>query len=147
MLYMKEWTMKKSLFVVGLFLSAVCLTGCNGIVSGKAGGAPRDKTITKIDAIDKLKFDRDKRQGYKKIAGRAGISPDAQVYLVKTVFDKLTFENAKEEVLLALIKNPGFCSSGEKAVLESLDKLAFESSKQKILKALSERKMPNEAEG
>lgn len=141
---MKEWTMKNSLLVVGLF---VCLGGCNVVGSGGAGGAPRDKTIAKIDAIDKLKFERDKRQGYKKIAERAGISPVAQVYLVKTVFDKLTFENAKEEVLLALIKNPSFCDSGEQAVLESLDKLAFESSKQKILKALSERKMPNEAEG
>jgi hypothetical protein len=141
---MKEWTMKKSLLVVGLFLSVICLSGCNVVGGGGAWGTKRDKTIARIDAVDKLKFERDRRREYKKIAGRDGISPDAQVYLVKTVFDKLTFENAKEEVLLALIKNPSFCDSGEKTILDSLDKLAFESSKQKILKAISERKIPTE---
>jgi len=139
--------MKNSLLLIGLFLSVVCLGGCNVAGGGGAGGAKRDKTITRIDAIDKLKFERDKRQAYKKIAGRDGISPDAQVYLIETVFHKLTFENAKEEVLLALIRNPSFCSAGEKAILENLDRLVFESCKLKILKALSEHKIPNDIEG
>lgn len=139
--------MKKSLLVVGLFLSVICLSGCNVAGGGGTGGTKRDRTITRIDAVDKLRFERDKRQEYKKIADRDGISPDAQVYLVKTVFNKLTFENAKEEVLLELIKNPSFSIAGEEAILESLDKLVFESCKQKIIKALSQRKILNEVEG
>jgi hypothetical protein len=139
--------MKKSLLVVGLFLSVICLSGCNVTGEGGTGGTKRDRTIARIDAVDKLRFERDKRQEYKKIAGRDGISPYAQVYLVKTVFNKLTFENAKEEVLLELIKNPSFSSAGEEAILESLDKLVFESCKQKIIKALSQRKILNEVEG
>jgi hypothetical protein len=140
----EETTMRKSLFIFILFVLPICQCGCNVMGSGSAS---RDKTVAKIDAVDKLKFERDKRKRYKKIASRAGISPDAQVYLIKTVFKKLTFENAKEEVLLALIKNPSFSSSAEKAIMDNLDKLVFESSKQKILKALSERKMPDEAGG
>jgi hypothetical protein len=144
---MKEWKMKKNLWIAGLFLSIVCLSGCNDGGGGGVWGAKRDKTIVRIDAVDKLKFEQDKRLRYKKIAQNQGISPDAQVYLVKTVFNKLTFENAKEEVLLALIRNPVFCDSAEKAVLDRLDKLAFESSKMKILKAISERETSNETGG
>ena len=132
--------------IVGLFLSVVFLSGCNN-AGGGVWGAKRDKTIVRIDAVDKLKFEQDKRLRYKKIAQREGISTDAQVYLIKTVFDKLTFENAKEEVLLALIRNPSFCDSAEKAILDRLDKLAFESSKMKILKAISEHETPDQAGG
>lgn len=137
--------MKKGLLLVGLLISMICQYGCN--IGGGFGGISGDKTIARIDAVDKLKFERDKRREYRKIASRAGISPDAQVYLVQTVFKKLTFENAKEEVLLALIKNPSFSNSAEKTIMANLDKLVFESSKQEILKALSERKMSDEAGG
>lgn len=140
--------MKKSLLVVGLFVSAVCLAGCLVIVSEETRGqdgqpvcAPADETIAEIDAVSKLSFDSDRKQGYKRIAERAELSADAQVYLVEAVFEKLSFDNAKEEVILTLIENPSFCSAAERAILERLDRLAFEDNKKKILKAISERKV------
>lgn len=139
--------MKKSLLAVGLFVSAVCLAGCLVIFSEETRGpdeppvcAPIDETIAEIDAVSKLSFDSDRQQGYKRIAERTELSPDAQIYLVEAVFEKLSFDNAKEEVLLTLIENPSFCRAAEQAILEGLDRLAFENSKKKILKAIGERK-------
>lgn len=128
---------------------AACLSGCLVIVDDETrspkerpGGPPEptERTIAEIDAVGKLAFDSDKRQGYKRIAGRVGISPDAQVYLVTAVFARLVFENAKEDVLLTLISNPSFSDAAEQVILEKLDRLPFENSKQKILKAISARK-------
>ena len=140
--------MKKGLLAVGLFVSAACLTGCLVIVSEETRGrdgppvcAPADETIAEIDAVSKLSFDSDRKQGYKRIAERTELRADAQVYLVEAVFEKLSFDNAKEEVLLTLIGNPSFCRAAEQAILEGLDRLAFENSKKRILKAISERKV------
>ncbi|KPL23772.1 MAG: hypothetical protein AMJ75_05440 [Phycisphaerae bacterium SM1_79] len=144
---MRELTMKTSSLAVVLIVSAVCLGGCVVVVKEETRGPkrppvclPTERTIAEIDAVSKLAFDLDRQRGYKRIAARAGISPDAQVYLVKTVFAKLAFEDAKEDVLLTLIGNPSFSDAAEQAVLEKLDRLAFEDSKQRILKAISERK-------
>ena len=141
--------MKKSLLAVTLIVSAACLAGCVFVVKEETRGPkdrpsgppePTERTIAEIDAVSKLAFDSDKGQGYKRIAGRVGISPDAQVYLVEAVFAKLVFENAKEDVLLTLIGNPSFSDAAEQVILEKLDRLPFENSKQKTLKAISARK-------
>ena len=146
--------MKKSLLVVGLFLSAVCLGGCLVIVSEERKGPerppvclPADETIAEIDAVGKLSFDQNRQEGYKRIAEREGLSEGAQVYLVEAILDKLSFDNAKEDLLLTLINNPSFSSAGKQAILEGLDKLAFENTKQKILKAISERETLGRTQG
>jgi len=102
--------MKKSLLAAGLIVSAVCLVGCLVIVDEEPRGPkerprgpheppvclPTERTIAEIDAVSKLAFDSDRQQGYKRIAGRAGISPDAQVYLVKTALARLAFADARK---------------------------------------------------
>lgn len=139
--------MNKSLLVVGLLVSAICLGGCIVIVdeetrgpSGPRAYSPDDETITEIDAVGKLSFDSDRKQGYERIAAREGISAEAQVHLVGAALGKLSFDNAKEDVLLTLIENPDFCRVAERTILEKLDRLAFSSSKKNILKAISDRK-------
>jgi hypothetical protein len=136
--------MNRSLLVVGLLVSAICLGGCIVIVDEETRRPrpyrPDDETIAEIDAVGKLSFDSDRKQGYERIAAREGISAEAQVHLVEAALGKLSFDNAKEDVLLTLIENPDFCSATERTILEKLDKLAFSSSKKGILKAISDRK-------
>ena len=99
----------------------------------------KDDTMVEIDAVGKLSFENGRHEGYKKIAEREDLSANAQAYLVEAVYKKLSFENSKEDVLLALINNPSFCSTGKRAILDDLDKLAFENTKQRILNAITER--------
>ena len=136
--------MNKSLLVIGLLVSAICLGGCFVIVDEETRGPrphrPDDETIAEIDAVGKLPFDSDREQGYKRIAERQGLSPEAQVHLVEAALGRLSFDNAREDVLLTLIGNPDFSRAAERAILEKLDRLAFSSSKKKILKAISDRK-------
>ena len=138
--------MNKNLLVVGFFIPAMFLNGCIVVVDeekrgpGRSGAHLPDDAIAEIDAVGKLPFDNDRQQAYKRIAGRAGLSDDAQVHLVEAVYSRLSFENAKEDVLLTLIANPDFSSAAERTILEKLDKLAFPSSRNRILKAISDRK-------
>ena len=135
--------MRKSLIVVGLAVSVLCLGGCLFVVSDEThdhGGGPAGATIAEIDAVGKLSFDSERKAGYERIARREGLCPRAQVYLVEVALGKLSFDNAKEELLLTLIANPDFSSAAEREILESIDRLAFESSKKKLLKAISDRK-------
>ena len=101
---------------------------------------PDDATIREIDAVGRLAFDHDRKSGYERIARRQGLGGEAQVYLVKAVFRHLSFENAKVDVLLTLVRNPSFTSAAETELLDRLDRLAFESDKRRILDAVSARK-------
>lgn len=138
--------MRKSLLAIGLFVSAICAGGCFVVVNEETREPrertrlPVDQTIAEIDAVSNLSFESDRKQGYKRIAQRQGLSAEAQVHLVETALGKLAFDSAKEEVLLTLIENPDFCHAAEQAILEDLNKLAFENSKKKILEAISKRK-------
>ncbi len=135
--------MKNGLIVVGLVVSMLCVGGCFLVVSDEThdhGGYSSDGAIAEIDAIGKLSFDSERQKGYERIARRQGLSPEAQVYLAEAVLKKLSFDNAKEAVLLTLIDNPDFSSAAEEKILEKIDRLAFENSKQKVLKAISDRK-------
>ena len=141
--YWDVWTMRKSLILVSLVVSALSLGGCIFVHSDEThdhGRFPADGTIAEIDGVGELSFDSERKKGYERIARREGLCPKAQTYLVEAALDKLSFDNAKEEVLLALIENPDFSSAAEREILESIDRLAFESSKKKILKAISDRK-------
>lgn len=133
--------MRNGLLVVGMFALALCVGGCFVLVDEETrrarGGS--DATIAEIDAVGELSFDSERKKGYERIAERQGLSPGAQVHLVEAVLGKLSFDNAKEQVLLTLIENPDFCSAAEREILERIDRLAFESSKKKVLKAISRR--------
>lgn len=139
--------MKKSFLAVGVFVLSICLQGCLVIVDeeqehsrGPTRHLPQDGTIAEIDAIGKLALESHKRDAYGKIAGRDPLGPEAQIHLVKAVFDNLALESSKEDVLLTLIHNPSFCPAGERAILDRLDMLALESDKRNILNAISRRK-------
>jgi len=133
--------MKKDLAAL-LALSALYLGGCVFVVNDRDHDHrdSADATITEIEAVGKLSFDSERKAGYERIARREGLSSEAQVHLVEAVLSKLSFDNAKEEVLLTLIANPNFCSAAEREILERIDRLAFESSKKNVLKAISDRK-------
>jgi len=138
--------MNKNLLIVGFIILATFLNGCIVVLDEETRGPDRpgthlpDDTIAEIDAVGKLSFDSDREQGFERIAAREGISAEAQVHLVEAALGRLSFDNAKEDVLLTLIKNPDFSRAAERVILEKLDKLAFASSKNKILKAISDRK-------
>jgi hypothetical protein len=144
--------MNGNLMFAGLLGFALCLGGCLVIVDEEKNepGLPErssrnkvshnDAVIAEIDAVGKLPFDNDREQAYKRIAARQGLSTEAQVHLVEAVLSKLSFENAKESVLLTLISNPDFSRAAERTILEKIDKLAFANSRKRILKAISDRK-------
>ena len=134
--------MKNSLIVVELVVSMLCVGGCTVFVGEETrrtrGGS--EATIAEIDAIGKLSFDSERKKGYEHIAARDGLTAAAQVHLVEAVLGKLSFDNAKEQVLVTLIENPDFSGGAEREILERIDRLAFESSKKNVLKAISDRK-------
>ncbi len=139
--------MKKGFLAIGLLVIATCLQSCVVVIDDQEKHSresrrhtPPDQTIAEIDAAGKLILESDKRDAYKIIAGRDYLSPEAQIHIVKAVFNKLVLESSKEDVLLTLIKNPSFCPAGEQTILNRLDKLALESDKRNILNAISQRK-------
>jgi hypothetical protein len=148
----EDKTMNRNLMFAGLLGFAICLGGCLVIVdeetnepgrperSSRNNASHNDGVIAEIDAVGKLTFDSDREQGHKRIAARKGLSVRGQTHLVEAVFSKLSFDNAKVEVLLTLIANPGFSRAAERTILEKIDKLAFPISKKTVLKAISDRK-------
>ncbi len=138
--------MNKNLLIVVFFVPVMFLNSCVVVVDEETRdpGGPvihsSENAIAEIDAVGKLPFDNDKEQAYKRIAARQGLSAEAQVHLVEAALSKLSFENAKESVLLTLIANPDFSRAAERTILEKLDKLAFPNSRSRILKAISDRK-------
>jgi len=143
--------MKKKFLSAILIFLVVYIQGCVVVVDeGQWPQEPHqnnivsDETIIEIDAISKLAFDNSRKDGFKRIAQREDLSPEAQVHLIRATFKKLSFENSKKEILLTLINNPGFCSAAEIEILQSLDNLAFNNSKEEILKAIDDVRTPNE---
>ena len=128
--------------VVGLVVLMLCAGGCDVFVGDETRRtrAGSGATIAEIDAVTRLSFDSERKTGYESIAAREGLGAAAQVHLVEAVLDRLSFDNAKEQVLLTLIENPDFCRAAKREILERIDSLAFESSKKKILKAINDRK-------
>jgi hypothetical protein len=138
--------MKRTLLIAALALAAFGAEGCIVIHSEKEVPCkpvvvePQDATIREIDAVGRLSFDQDRKRGYERIAGREALSESAQVYLIEAAFKRLAFEDARVDVLLTLVANPGFSSAAEAALLDRLDRLAFEQNKTRILDAINERK-------
>ena len=123
------------------------LTGCVVVVGNKTrhprrpGGScvPVDGVIEEINAAGKLSFEPSRKDAYERIAKRDGLSDAAQEHLVNAVFDNLSFEPSKRDVLMALISNPCFSPVGRQAILTQLDRLSFEPTKSEILEAISRR--------
>lgn len=128
----------------------VALPGCHGktvIVVNEPPSHPPPRaevvyvddtvTIAEIDAVRDLTFDSGRQAHLSRIARRHNLGPDAQVHLVKTALDVLTFDSSQKSVLLDLAKNPTLCAQTKAFMLDQLDRLTFDSSRQSILRALS----------
>lgn len=137
--------MRKRLLVAALALATACASGCIVIDVEKTGPRcassiePEDVTIREIDAVSKLSLNDNRREGYKRIAERQCLCPGAQTHLVEAVFEHLSLEDSKVDVLMALIHNPCFNSATKAALLERLDNLTLEDHRREVLEALSHR--------
>jgi hypothetical protein len=137
--------MRKLLLAVITIWGIAWIGGCVVVVSEEKRHPrrpqvvyPADATIEEIDAVGKLSFDSSRHAAYKRIAERPALSDPAQIHLVEAVFANLSFESAKEDVLLTLIKNPDFSPAARQAILRNLDGLSFESARNRVLSAISE---------
>jgi hypothetical protein len=140
--------MKHVLLNSVMILAAIWLTGCMVVVHEDKRHPPHepdviyvpaDSVIEEINAAGKLSFDPHRRDAYMRIAKRPGLHDEAQEHLVNAVFDNLSFEPMKRDVLMALISNPCFSPAGRQTILTQLDRLSFEPNKTKILEAISRR--------
>jgi hypothetical protein len=138
-----------------MVLAVFELTGCVVSIGNKPGHPRRPETrhprrpdggcvaavgvIEEIDAVGKLSFEPNRRDAYSRIANREGLSDAVQEHLVNAVFDNLSFEPFKRDVLMTLISNPCFGPAGKQAILTQLDRLSFEPTKAEILEAISRR--------
>ena len=136
--------MRNGLLVFGLVFVALWAQGCivihteERVPSRPRATGPEGVTIREIDAAGKLAFDNDRSERYEQIAQREGLGERAQIHLIEAAFEHLAFENAKVDVLLALVGNPS-CTPGSRAfLLDRLDHLAFEHDKRALLDALDE---------
>lgn len=137
--------MKKWLLTAGSVLMMTWLSGCIIIDTEKVESwrsdvvEPADVTIREIDAVGKLSLDDNRREAYGRIARRRGLSAEAQVHLVEAVFEHLSLEDAKLDVLLTLVRNRCFRPEAKGALLDRLDGLALEDHRREILGAMSKK--------
>ena len=140
--------MKTGLFIGFLTFSIVAGIGCSSTSSESIVAKDTqnqawsvERTIWEINAVSRMSFDEDRQRALREIARRAPLDERVQTHLIKAVFDHLAFEAAKEDVLLTLIRNPGFNGAGREAILGRIHLMAFENDKQEILEALYQRKI------
>lgn len=139
--------MRRVLLSAMLVLAVFWLTGCVVVVGNKTrhprrpdgSCVPAEGVIEEIDAVGKLSFEPSRSDAYERIARRPGVPDAAQEHLVNAVFDNLSFEPFKRDVLMTLIANPCFGPAGRQAILTQLDRLSFEPTKAEILEAISRR--------
>jgi len=98
-----------------------------------------DVTIREIDAVGKLSLQDNREDGYKRIAQRHGLSTGAQVHLVEAVFQHLSLDDFKVNVLLALVHNSSFRPEAKAALLDRLDQLSLEDHRREVLAAMSKK--------
>jgi hypothetical protein len=101
--------------------------------------SPEAATLAEIDAAGKLSFDNSRGDALKSIARRPTLSPNAQVYLVETVFRRLSFENSRMSVFKTLIENEAFSNAAKQRLLGNISKLSFDSDRAALLRMISER--------
>lgn len=130
-----------------MVLVALWFTGCTVVVHDQKRHprrpdvvrVPADVTIEEIDAVNKLTLEPYRRDAYLRIAKRPGLHNEAQEHLVSAIFDNLSIEPWKRDLLMALISNPDFGPGGRQAILSQLDRLSIEPYKRDILEAISRR--------
>lgn len=102
-------------------------------------GSMEASTLAEINAAAQLSFDNSRTSALKAIAGRAGLPESAQIHLIRTTFQRLSFENNRMTVLQALIENESFTYAAKQAVLVNISKFAFDSNRTALLQLLDKR--------
>ncbi len=135
-----------ALWICLLLGGCIIIGGCIVISGGCkpdtiCGGCPdADKVVmAEIDAVGKLSMEPDRFHYFSQIAARPDLPAHAQVYLVKSVFEKLHFEPDKHAVLLTLISNPAFSNPAKVEILKRLDRLHMQPDRSSILQAIQTR--------
>jgi hypothetical protein len=98
-----------------------------------------EATIAEIDAAVGLRFDADRSDALDRIARRYGLSCEAQVYLVDTALDELSFDDHRRAVLMALVSNRSFCRAAKARLLERIDAVRSIYNQQALLDAVDRR--------
>jgi hypothetical protein len=135
--------MNRWLLIVASALVMACANGCIVIdtekvaVCGSTQAEPEEVTIREIDAVGKLSVEENRQTAYKRIAERRCLCAGAQTHLVEAAFQNLESEDARFDVLLALVRNRCFSASAKAALLERLDGLDTEDHRREILDAMS----------
>jgi hypothetical protein len=109
----KETIVKKRLFVGGLFVLSIIMSGCIVVSSNKTQSPPQEcpktpqtsATIAEIDAAGKLHTDSAKLEVYRVIARRPNLSEQERIYLLNAAQRELHTDSAKKEVLMILVNN------------------------------------------
>jgi hypothetical protein len=127
--------MKTKFIVLFIVTSIIFIIGC--AVKSDTVKAHQDPTIEEIKAIRNISFEANKTLAYTRIASRTDLNQTAQVHLVEAIFDNLSFDKSRSEVLLTLINNPSFCDAAETAILKRINNLSFENTRENILTAIS----------
>jgi len=98
-----------------------------------------EATIAEIDAAAELKFDADRGDALERIARRYGLACEAQVHLVDTALDELSFDDHRRAVLITLIENRSFCRAAKARLLDRIDALRFAFNQKAVLDAIDRR--------
>lgn len=96
-------------------------------------------TLQEIDAAAGLAFESSRANALSTISARAGLSPAAQVHLVRSAYGALAFDDSRLQVLLKVIDNPAFCLSAKQEILTHLPELRFDASRVRVLEQLDKR--------
>lgn len=147
---------RRMLFNFGLILSTFALSGCVVSVGSRVGTPPPPQetvppppvivgdpaqaaNLAEIDAAAQLNMDNARTEGLLRLADRPMLAPPVQVHLVNTIYQRLSFDNNKVQVLKRVIARPDFCDPTRHAIVAQLAKLGFDSNKQEILNDINRR--------
>lgn len=110
--------MRKTAFVISLFILSVSLSGCIVVSSNKTQSpnqksdktsciqSPQDKmTMAEIDAARGLHTDPARLEIYQAIAKRPNLSPQVRIHLIEESKRNLHTDSARKQVLLTLVNN------------------------------------------
>ena len=127
------------------FLQRLCLllaiTSLIGCVTPPPPPRP-DETLTQkeVNVASALKFESSREEALLAVAKRTDLAATDQVYLIDVIYQRLTVEESKMNLLKNLIHNPAFTNAAKAAILDGLtENLKFDNDRQQILRLLQER--------
>lgn len=81
---------------------------------------PAGNNMAAIDAAKGLSFPNDRAEAFHKIAARAYLNEDEQIYFVDSLLEAGLFPSDTTDVILALARNPGLSGRGSQYLVDKL---------------------------